>query len=173
MRLREINNVQFFLNWLNERNRTDYKIDTSFNEENSPIDVVAKSNKTGKILNIQNTAYREGNVYVYGQSNIPNIRPVGVLGVAMNVEQKKESILKCINSKSSKYPKSVVEDLILIVEVTIPFIRPEEIKEMFKDNYKSDFKGIYFVQLPVTLANIENKYEQVGYVYPLKDCIRI
>jgi hypothetical protein len=170
MTSREINNVKFFLDWFNKKNKTDYTIDDSFNEENSHVDVMAKSKTTRKILNIQNTAYRSGNIYKYGTSNIPNIMPKIVLGVSMDTKQKKESIIKCINSKETGYAESVVKDLILIIEVTIPSLKPKEIKKMFKGGYKSNFKGIYFVSLPVMLANIEDEYQKNGYVYSLKEC---
>lgn len=169
MRPREINNVKFFIDWLNKTKNYDYEIDESFQDENSPIDVVIKSPSKYKKINIQNVAYRDGTFYAYGTSNISNFKPVFVLGTAMSKEERRQSIINCIRSKCAKYPESFVKDTVLIIEITIPSIKPEEIEEMPK-NEDFGFKGIYLVQLPVKMPAIDDKYGQTGYVYTYKEC---
>lgn len=165
MRLREINNVIFFVEWVNKTHGLDYKIDESFRDENSPTDVVLKSPTTQKKIQIQNVAYRDGTFYAHGTSNIPNFKPLFVLATAMTKEERAKSIIKCILDKRDKYQRSVVEETILIIEITVPSIKPEDIEEIPK---KEDFgfKGVYFVQLPVAMAAADDKYGRSGYVYP-------
>ncbi len=169
MKLREIKNVKFFIDWLNKERGRDFVIDESFNDEQSHIDVVVKSKKLAKTLNIQNVAYRDGTLYKYGTSNIPGLKPLFVLGEAMSDIERKESILKCITDKENKYPKSPVNNLVLLIEITIPAITPEQIKKLFSTKVESNFMGIYFVQLPVMTYSVEDVYGKTGYVYPLKE----
>jgi hypothetical protein len=166
MLLRETNNIKFFLEKFNAENGTDFKIDESFTEENSPVDVLAKDS-TGRIIEIQNVAYRDGTVYAQGVSNIPGFFATMVLGTAMSNEDRTASILKCIESKKNKYPSSVVKDLLLVIEVTIPSIKPVDIERLPKD-FDYGFRGIYFVMLPYAMAAEEDTYGHTGYVYTLK-----
>jgi len=168
MRPREINNVKFFVDWLNEKKNIDFLIDENFREEQSYIDVIIRSKKLNQLINIQNVAYRNGTFYKYGQSNIPNFRPVFVLAKAMSDKEKQTSILKCIKNKEKKYQASLVKDTLLLIEVTIPAIKPEQIQKLFPNGITTNFKGVYFVQLPVVLASVDDKYGHTGYVYPLK-----
>jgi hypothetical protein len=168
MREREINNVKFFLNFLNQETDLDFVIDNSFDDEQSHVDVILYSKKLDKKVYIQNVAYRDGTFYKYGQSNVPKFRPVFVLGKTMTDKERKKSILKCIKEKEQKYQSSLVNNIVLIIEVTIPAIKPEQIKKYFPSGISTNFKGVYFVQLPVTMAAIDDKYGQTGYVYTLK-----
>jgi len=165
---RETNNAKFFIGWLNNEKGLDFAIDESITDEQSHIDVIIKSKKLGKSVNIQNVAYRDGTIYGYGESNIPNFRPVFVLGKAMNDEERRETILNCIKGKEEKYQPSLVKSTLLLIEVTIPSIKPEEIQKLFPNEITTNFSGIYFVQLPVILSSVDDKYGQTGYVYPLK-----
>jgi hypothetical protein len=98
---------------------------------------------------------------------ISNFKPLFVLGRAMNDEDKKKSIIKCIESKQELYSPVEVKDLILLVEVTIPSTNPNELNRLFKTKEKFEFKGIYFVQLPIPLGS-DNGYEE-GFIYSFKD----
>jgi hypothetical protein len=169
MKPREINNVEFFIKWLNKTQNLDYEIDDSFHDENSPVDVILKSPTIKKNVQIQNVAYRDGTIYGYGESNIPGFRPLFVLGTAMSKDERINSIFDCIRFKRDKYPDSIVKNTVLIIEITIPSIKPEEIEEMPK-NEEFGFKGIYFVQLPISIPAIDDKYSQTGYVHAYKEC---
>ena len=171
MRLREVNNARFFVDWFNKGKNLDFVIDENFNDEQSHIDVVIRSKNLDKEINIQNVAYRDGTLYAYGTSNIPGLRPLLVLGGAMSDIERKESLIKCITDKEKKYPKSLVKNIVLIIEVTIPAITPEQIKKLFSAGIITDFMGVYFVQLPVTIPSVDDKYGEVGYVYPLKEIL--
>lgn len=173
MILREINNVQFLIDWKNKSEGTDLEIDQDFNEENSPIDVKVLSKSKGKVYNFQNVAYRDGNFYKYGQSNIPGFKPLMVLGIAMSPEQRKQSIIECIKGKENKYPASVVRDIILLVEITIPTVLPEELDTLFDKRLETEFQGVYFVKLPVEMPSLNDKYDMHGFVYPLKEAINL
>ncbi len=167
---REIKNVKFFTDWLNKKEGFDFVIDNSFSDEHSYIDVIIKSEKLNKVINIQNVAYRDGTSYGYAQSNIniPNFRPVFVIGKAMTDKERRASILRCIKDKEKKYQPSLVKDTLLLIEVTIPAVKPEQIKKLFLGGVTSNFKGIYFVQLPVIMPSADDKYGQSGFVYTLK-----
>lgn len=168
MRVREIQNVIFFTEWLNKEYNLDFQIDESYKEEDSPVDVLLKSLKTGERLKIQNKAYRKGNVYREAVCDNPNIKPLlFVLGTSRE-GNREESVIECIESKQSKYPEEIVKDIILIIEITIPSITPEELKEILENNKNKTFgfKGIYFVKLPVAIPSDE--YDKKGFVFPFK-----
>jgi len=174
MRLREINNVNFFINWFNKKKGFDFTIDESFNDEQSPVDVIIKSKKFNKSIYIQNVAYRYGTSYAKGEPNIPGFQSITfVVGKAMLDEEIKNSILQCIRGKEKKYSTIDVKNTVLIVEITIPIIKPEKIEKLFPTGITSDFKGIYFVQLPVTMPSIEDKYGKTGFVHVLKEVLEI
>ena len=92
-----------------------------------------------------------------------------VLGKALNDEEREESILSCIKGKEKKYQTSLVRNTLLLIEVTIPSIKPEGIQKLFPSGIITNFNGVYFVQLPLTLPSVDDKYGQTGYVYPLKE----
>lgn len=147
----------------------DFTIDTSFSEENSHVDVSVTSKKLGTAVSIQNVAYRDGNVYARAYSpQLPDEHFIAVLGTAKTDEERKESILASIKDKEGKYQPSLVEDMVLLVEVTIPMIRPEEISKLFPEGISTRFKAVYFVALPITISDKGDKYGPTGYVYPLK-----
>ena len=170
MRPREVSHIKFFIDWLNKKESLDFKIDETFRNEDSPFDIIIKSSKRDITLRIQNVAYRAGTFHKSGQSNIPNFKPVLVIGRAMSKEERRDSLIKCIESKSKKYPESTVKNIVLVIEVSIPSIKPEEIEELLPKDKEFGFKGIYFVQLPVIMASADDKYGQTGYVYPFKPC---
>lgn len=169
MRPREINNVSFFINWINKEKNLDFFIDRSFKEEDSHIDVIIQSEKLKQKLFIQNVAYRYGTMHRTAISNIPESNLIFIIGGVNSDKEKKESIIKCIKEKEGKYPISLVKDLILIIEITIPSIKPSKLKKFFPKTIESCFKGIYFVSLPVTLPEKNDKYGQSGFIYPLKE----
>jgi hypothetical protein len=169
MRLREINNVKFFISWLNKEKGFDFVIDESFDDEQSYIDVIIRSKKFNRSINIQNVAYRDGTFYKYGESNIPGFKPIFVIGAAMSDTERRESIFQCIKKKEKKYPAPLVKNIILLIEITIPAITPEQIEKLFLGGITTDFVGVYFVQLPVTMPSIDDKYGKTGYVYPIKE----
>lgn len=169
---REKNNAQFLINSLNKEFGTDFLIDESFSEQSSHVDVSAASKKLGKSILIQNVAYRDGTFYAYATSSThPDIKFTAVLGTAMTDSERRESILKGIKDKEGKYQPSLLKDIILLVEVTIPIIRPEELSKLFPNGVETNFQAIYFVALPVVMADRDDKYAQTGYVYPLKSLI--
>ncbi|MDD5551826.1 MAG: hypothetical protein PHI88_01550 [Candidatus Pacebacteria bacterium] len=168
-RPREINNARFFVDWFNKKNSLDFCISDD-REESSAIDVLIKSEKLKKEINIQNVAYRKyGTFHKRGFCDVPGLKVTSILGKVMSDEEKKKTIIKCIEEKEKKYPELIIKNLLLLIEVTIPSLSPEEIKNLFPDGINSNFKGIYFVKLPVLAPSRDDKYDQEGYVFPLKE----
>jgi hypothetical protein len=168
MRPREINNVKFLLEWINKIHSVDFVIDESYKDEDSHIDVLLKSSKTDEFLKIQNVAYREGTIHRTAkvtfngkEVRIPNFKPVLALGIDMSYEKKRETIINTIKSKQDLYPEELSKDTVLLVEFTIPSTSLTELNKLFKEKEEFNFRGIYFVQLPVNGQN--------GFVYPFKD----
>ncbi|MEX0909752.1 MAG: hypothetical protein WDZ75_00480 [Candidatus Paceibacterota bacterium] len=168
MRAREIYHISFFTNWLNNLHQTDYAIDDGHTDEDSPVDVILRSKKTDQIINIQNVAYRGGVVHKTGTSNIPGLRPVMALGMHMSKNERKKSILNTIASKENKYPEEIVKNLVLVIEVTIPRVDPDILKELFQKSIETNFRGVYFVQLEIPMYSDGDPYAPTGFVYPLK-----
>jgi hypothetical protein len=168
MRPREINNVDFFIKWFNKAHQLDFQIDNSYQDENSPVDVMVRSSMTNRVLKFQNVAYRQGTIYGVGTSNISGLRPVFVMGRQLSKEEKRQGIIECIESKKNKYPIDLVRQLILLIEITIPSLSPKEIEGLLKSEIKKDFGflAIYFVKLPVKLGG--DKYDRDGFVYSFK-----
>ena len=169
MRPREILNAEYFIKWFNQKYNLDFIIDVEHKDQDSSIDVLAKSSIIEKRLKIQNVAYRDGNIYKYGKSNIPNFRPVGILSKKMTDEERKQSIINCIQSKKNKYPSTEIQNLILLIEITIPRLIPEQIIKFFPRGINTKFSGVYFVCLPIIIHDPKDKYATDGFVFPLKD----
>lgn len=178
MRPREINNGKFLINWINKEHGLDFEIDDSHKDQDSHIDVLIKSHELVESFGIQNVAFMEGDIFGKAEVTIsdgemvvfgPDLKSIMVLGVAMTDKEKEENVIKCIESKQNLYSEELTKNIILLVEVTIPFISPEELDKIFKTKKEFVFKGIYFVALPVILALADDKYQQSGYVYPVKD----
>lgn len=165
MRPRETLHVDFLITWVKEFRGVSLHIDEGFHDEDTPTDVQVLSEK-GKVFKIQNVAYRDGTFYKYGTSNVEGFKPLFVLGTAMTQDERTASIVKTIEDKKCKYTESDRQDVILLIEVTIPGIKPEDIKHLSTE-IDYGFKGIYFVQLPYGMAAVDDKYGRDGYVYEL------
>ena len=73
-----------------------------------------------------------------------------------------------IKDKDKHYSKNEKENLILIIEGFMPTPRLDEIKKNFKQYNQLDFKGIYYVSLPV-ISSTRQEYEEKGYVVVIKE----
>ncbi|MDR5650646.1 hypothetical protein, partial [Staphylococcus nepalensis] len=88
----------------------------------------------------------------------------------MTSEERRESILKTIDSKRQHYPESIVSNLVLIIDVTIPRLTHADLDGLPR-NIDYGFQGIYFVHLPYLMAEPNDTYGNNGYVYCLKSAL--
>ncbi len=179
MRERERLHTEMFARWINSNlNKTFNIIDRE--RENSEIDSVLKEDKSGEEILIQCVAYR-GVGLIYSKINPTpsafdfNIEDKQNIIFALVPTQynKKESIIDYIKKKERSYELGLVSRLVLLVEATVPTVTPEELKSYFPEGYRTSFRGIYFVQLPVPNVNKDYKYDKEGFIYELKSCNNI
>ena len=82
---------------------------------------------------------------------------------------KKKSIQDYILKKEKKYPGDLVNNLVLLIEATVPSTNPDELSAYFSNGLETNFKGIYFVQLPIPMTSVEDKWGRTGFVFPVKE----
>ncbi len=175
MRQTEITHASFFQDWLNKKNGTDFIVNQDHKTEDSHIDVILSSKKLDKKIFIQNVAYRgEGLVYstdaiVSGDPALIKLLPKLKMALVPTQYDKKKSIETYIRKKEIKYPEDLVKNLVLLVEATIPSVRPDELSDYFPNGIETMFSGIYFVQLPIPMVDVNDKWGQTGFVFPLKE----
>ena len=175
MRQIEITHANFFLDWLNSSEALDFSIDSSHKEEDTHVDVVAVSSKLGKSILIQNVAFRgEGLVYsdnmtVSGNPELIKLLPKFKAVLVPTQYDKKKSIQDYILKKEKKYPANLVNNLVLLIEATVPSTNPDELSAYFPNGLETKFKGIYFVQLPIPMTLTDDKWGQSGFIFPLKN----
>jgi len=131
----------------------------------SPVDARATDVKTGIELQFQSVGYRADNVYAKKvTANVPG-RFRAALGSQMSRGRRIATLREMLKKKRDHYSLAVRSQLILIVEVTIPSVFPDEI-EALRGGDDYGFKGIYFVQLPLMYGN-GGRRDLNGYVIPL------
>lgn len=175
MRQIEITHANFFLNWLNSSKGLDFIIDSNHKQEDTHVDVVAVSSKLGKSILMQNVAFRgEGLVYsnnmtVSGNPELIKLLPKFKAVLVPTQYDKKKSIQDYILKKERKYPENLVNNLVLLIEATVPSTNPDELSAYFPNGLETKFEGIYFVQLPIPMTAPEDKWGPTGFVFPVKE----
>jgi hypothetical protein len=84
---------------------------------------------------------------------------------------KKKSIETYIQKKERKYPADLIKNLVLLIEASIPSVRPNELASHFPNGIETKFRGVYFVQLPIPMVDVNDKLGQSGFIFPLKEII--
>ncbi len=156
----------YFLNWFNKTYNFDYKAFEN-DEQKSPVDIYGKSSLGRLTLNLQ-MSLAEGGVIKLAHENTKQFKK-GLKHniVAANIDFD-NWITETIKFKEGRYSKSVKNSLILIVQGYSPTPDPVEVRKFYKNYENSDFKGIYYVSLPVVSYPPKNPS---GYVEPIKDLI--
>lgn len=75
-----------------------------------------------------------------------------------------------IKKKNEKYPPEVKKNLVLLIEGHIPTPAPVDISSIGHNYSSCQFKGIYYVSLPV-YSSEETDYTKNGFVVPIKDML--
>jgi hypothetical protein len=175
MRQIEITHANFFLDWLNSKRDLDFIVDSTHKGEDTHIDVLAVSEKLGKKISIQSVAFRgEGLVYssnmtVSGNPELIKLLPKFKAVLVPTQYDKKKSIEEYINKKERKYPENLVTNLVLLIEATVPSTNPDELANYFPNGLETKFMGVYFIQLPIPMAAVDDKWAHTGFVFPVKE----
>ncbi|MDQ5953182.1 MAG: hypothetical protein QG551_410 [Patescibacteria group bacterium] len=177
MRENELSHTKFFTEWLNTVKGLDFIISQEKISENSDVDAIVMSSSLDKKIFIQHTSYKgDGLIYpknvttkatFNGKEIDPSIFPFKLV-FSPPQNNKAESLIRYIKKKENKYSEEQKQKLILIIDVTIPSIYPDELREIFSENFNSSFLGVYIVQLPIPISSM-NKWELNGFVYTVKD----
>lgn len=160
-KLRELLYGRFFVEWINKEYKFDYKA-LHNEEEYSDIDVFGVSRKKEK-LNLQMVT-SNGETFKLAKQNSKKIgTDEGFDTIQVNLVSWLEKAIADKNNKHYSKP----EELIIIIEGFLPTPSPEEVKKTSIVNQNIQFKGIYYVSLPViSLTNLD--YEKNGYVVTIK-----
>ena len=174
MKERERLHTNFLCDFLNSKYKRKFIV-VDGEPESSEVDSIILDIDKDLKINLQCVAFRgEGLIYKRPSSvtiseNFP-VQDISKLMMVLVPEQydKRQSIINYIKKKETKYPISLVENLVLLIEATVPSVTPEELVKLFPNGLNTEFKGLYFVQLPVVLANDDYKYDKSGFIYELK-----
>ncbi len=156
--------AEYFIKWANDAYNLDYYV-RSNEQEDSEVDVIALS-KSGKPALKFQLVTSGGKTLENAAKNTRSLKRGGEF-MTDDVEWF-EWIARAIEQKEKKYPVSLKENLILLIEGCQPTPDPDFVVENFKNFSTSSFKGIYYVSKPV-LSSKRTEYTEKGYVVPIKD----
>lgn len=163
----ELTYGNFFIQWLN--NAFGWEFEAKANsEENSEIDIYALSVNDKPNLNFQMVTSNGETMRLAAETKQKINKGQDIELIAV---QPIEWISKVIEEKDKKYPLSLKENLILIIQGFMPIPTPEEIKISFKTYSSLSFKGIYYVSLPA-VSSTHKDYEDNGYVIAIKELVQ-
>lgn len=157
----ELTYGNFFIAWINENYGYGYSPIVN-DEENSDVDVFGVSPKKDK-LNLQMVT-SNGETLKLAKQNSRKISTGGEFeAMPVNLDG---WLKKAISDKNKKHYSSPTE-LIIIIEGFMPTPSPEEVRKSLNMNQETQFKGIYYVSLPV-VSSTNLDYEKEGYVVTIK-----
>lgn len=160
-KLRELLYGGFFVEWINKEYKFDYKA-LHNEEEDSDIDIFGVSPKKDK-LNLQMVTSNGETLKLAKQNSKKMATGEEFDLIPVNLDG---WLKKAIADKNKKH-YSKPEELIIIIEGFLPTPSPEEVKKTLIVNQNIQFKGIYYVSLPV-ISSTNLDYEKEGYVVIVK-----
>ncbi len=164
-RYQEMNHGRYFIDWVNATYGLDYQ---SFPNhlQSSDVDVFAESLNQLPKLELQMVT-SDGPTEQLMAETVRRLQR----GLDIEVKEVKpiEWVSDVIDSKTQKYPDNIKQDLILIIQGFMPTPDPRVIKKGFGKYTDSQFKGIYYVSLPVH-SSLGAEDEKNGFVVAIKDC---
>lgn len=161
---KELQYANFLVDWLNNSLSLDYRAFPN-EEESSEIDIFATSASWKIKLNFQMVTSNGKTLKLAVQTKERIKKGLDIEVIDVDLVGWVSSI---IEDKDRKYPKREKENLVLVIEGFIPTPTPEEVEKSFKQYKRSDFRGIYYVSLPV-ISSTNQDYERNGYVVVIKE----